>query len=195
MARDTTSRTNIPDQDKQDLSGPVGKRVISFFGPGNLRPGIGRVVQRSGRPYHCGAMICRIFGFTEAPNKRDPNKMSVAFQGQFMGVTHAGEVINSFTAYLPSPLIAPSKAALELQRGHISDPIEIQVEVWCEPSEKSPLGYNYTVYDRKPADGADPLLALAAAAGFIERPALPPPAASASIEGTDEIDPETGEIS
>ena len=172
--------------------GPQGRKIDNNLGPGLLYPGVGRLVQRAGEPIYCGAMMGRCFGYTEHPNSKDPTKTSRRFAGQFIGITHDGRTINTGEAYLPGAIDRTIKAALDISRGHLPDPIEFAVEVWCEPDDRqsSTMGFRYACYDRKKQDASNPLLALAYESGLMDRP-QGQLAAPAREEG---VDPETGEV-
>lgn len=179
-------------------AGPTGRRLAGNLGPGTLYPGVGKIVQRTGQPQHCGSATGYAFGYTEHPNTRDPKRTSTRFAGQFMFVTHAGEVLQGVECYLPSTLERGIKAALKL-RSEGGEPVPFAVELWCEPDQEgrpaSPLGYSYVTYDRAPQGASNPLMALAFEAGILERPAsLPSGAIQAPAETPEaEVDPETGE--
>lgn len=166
---------------------PKGVRIDGYFGPGLLRPGVGKLVQRSGEPQFCGSMALRVFQVEEGPHKIDPNKLSRRFSGEFMGVTFEGKRIYAAEGYLPSSIERSFKGIVE--RGGVGS---FAGDLWCEPAENTPLGYAFRVYDRRPRGEADPLMQLAVEAGVIERPALPAPPIATHKSG--EVDPETGEV-
>jgi hypothetical protein len=108
--------------------------------------------------------------------------------GEFWGITFEGKHIRAGEGYLPAPMVRSAKAAID--RGGI---VSFTGDIWCEPAEKTPLGYAFRPYDRMPRGAADPLMQMAIAAGIVEAPtaALPAP----TPRGNDaEIDPETGEV-
>lgn len=176
---------------------PRGQRIESNLGPGRLYPGVGKLVQRTGLPHRAGTITGLAFGYSQAPNTKNPQRISTRFAGQFMLIDHKGSVVQGAECYLPPTIERAVKAALDL-RGQGSDPVPVSIECWCEPDQEgrppSPIGYTWVGYDLSPRSESDPLMALAFASGVIERPAtaLPPPDLSAR-EG-EEIDPETGEI-
>lgn len=173
---------------------PKGQRLAGNLGPGRLYPGVGKLVQRTGRPYYCGTMTGRIFGVTEHPNSKDPARTSSRFAGQFMLIDHSGEMYRGYECYLPGTVERAVKAALRLNPQ--GEPVPLSIEVWCEPDEEgrppSPLGYSYVTYDRAPTAANDPLMAIAVAAGIIEAPKTALPAPESTVEP--EVDPETGEV-
>ena len=173
---------------KDDSRRPQGVRLDGYFGHGLLRPGVGKIVQRSGEQQYCGSMAVRVFGYEENPSKFDANRISRRYVGEFYGIRYDGSRITSASGYVPNSIDGALKAMLD--GGH--NPASFAGEVWCFPDEegsKTPLGYRYVVYDRRPRGMDDPLLQLAAAAGIVTPPShqLPAPAVG-------EIDPETGEI-
>ena len=176
---------------------PQGRRLAGNLGPGTLRPGVGKLVQRTGQPYYCGTITGRVFGFTEHPNSRDPKRTSTRFAGNFMLIDHNGTVINGHECYLPGTVERAIKAALNLNPH--GEPVPLAAEIWCEPDQDgrppSPFGYSYVTYDRAAVRENDPLLALAYEAGILERPSLAIAAArdDEAREG-ETVDPETGEI-
>lgn len=178
------------------MTGPKGRRLAGNLGPGTLFPGVGRLVQRTGQPQFCGTMTGRVFGFTEHPNTKDAKRISTRFAGQFMLTDHKGEVLQGVECYLPSTLERGLKAAVKLRGDGAGEPVPFAGELWCMPDEEgrpaSPLGYSYVFYDRAPQGDNNPLLALAYAAGILERPV---PALGAPSEPVpDDVDPETGEV-
>lgn len=182
---DVTSRDQ-PTGNPAEQPRPVGLRIDGYFGVGLLRPGVGKLVQRTGVPQFCGSLVCRIYGYSESPGKFDVKRVSRRFAGEFFGITYEGKQINAASGYIPSSLEMAAKAALDQQVA----PINFAGEIWCEPDEAgraTPLGYRFVVYDRRPRGAADPLMQLAASAGIISPIALPAPEAG-------EVDPETGEV-
>jgi hypothetical protein len=170
---------------------PRGVRIDGYFGPGLLRPGVGKLVQRTGEPQFCGSMAFRVFSVTDSPITingvvQPGEKRSYRFSGEFMGVTFEGKQIWAADGYLPSSIVRTALACV-----NNGECFGFAGDLWCEPAEKkTPLGYVFAVYDRRPRGGADPLMQLAIAAGVIEAPALPAPA----VHTLEDINPETGEI-
>lgn len=168
---------------------PLGRKLVGNLGPGTLFPGVGKLVQRSGEPQRCGTMAGRAFDVTEAPNSRDPSRVSTRFVGEVVAVDHNGTVQRGGEWYLPPTATRGLKA--QLRHG---GPVLFAFEIWCCPDEDgrpaSPLGYSYVTYDRAPASDNDPVLALAYAAGILERPML----TIEAEEGAEDYDPETGEV-
>ena len=187
--------TKTPDPTSlSEPAGPIGRKIEPAIGPGSLRPGAGKIVQRSGNPLYCGAIVGRAFGYMTHPNAKDPKRESTRFAGSFMGITHNGTIKHTQEAYLPSAIERTIKSALDLQEGTgLKSPVSFSIEVWCDPDprESSSMGFRYTCYDRSPQAENDPLLALAVQSGLIEAPqrALPP-----APERPENVDPETGEI-
>lgn len=166
-------------------SDPRGVRIDGYWGPGLPRPGVGKLVQRSGEPQFCASVVFRLFAYDEGPHKIDPNKVSTRFSGDFMCVGYDGKKTYATDGYLPSTIVRGAKGRID--RGDI---VSGAGDLWCEPAEKSPIGYAFTFYDRRPRGEADPLMELAVAAGIIEPLALPQPQRGPQPE----IDPETGEV-
>lgn len=173
--------------DSHTPTDPKGVRIDGYFGPGLLRPGVGKLVQRSGEPQFCGSLAWNVTGYEEGPHKIDASKISRRYTGEFWGRTYEGKEIRATEGYLPSSVDRATKALID--RGQI---VGFAGDLWCEPAEKTPLGYAFRPYDRTPRGAADPLMALAVAAGLIEPPALP--AIQAAPTGREEVDPETGEV-
>ena len=176
-----------------DAKAPQGRKLAGNIGPGTLRPGVGKQVQRTGQPLPCGMMTGQAFDCVEHPNSRDATRQSMRFVGECIAIDHTGKMLRGAEWYFPPTVGRAVKAALRVNGGH---PVPFAIEVWCEPDAEgrppSPLGYSYVAYDRIPARDNDPILALAYEAGILERPAreaLPVPDAVG-----EEIDPETGEI-
>lgn len=194
MARQASATRDAPREAGTSPPAPIGRRIDTNLGPGILYPGVGRMVQRSGQPIYCGAMVGRCFGYVEHPNSKDPTKLSRRFQGQFTGIKHDGVIINTNQAYLPGAIDGAIKAALDLQKGHMSEPIAFAVEIWCEPDDRaaSSMGFRYGCYDRVKEKPNDPLLMLAYEAGLIDAPqgTLAGPVADTS----ETVDAETGEV-
>jgi hypothetical protein len=171
---------------------PQGRKLAGNVGPGTLYPGAGKLVQRTGTPLRCGTIAGTASDFTEAPNTRDPSRMSTRFVGEAIVVDYAGTVMRAAEWYLPPTATRGLKAQLK----HSAGSVMFAFEIWCEPDMEgrppSPLGYAYVSYDRQPARDNDPLMALAYEAGILERPASALSAPDA--DPTEEFDPETGEI-
>jgi hypothetical protein len=191
VAKPATQQSPPP----RPTTGPQGREIAGTIGPGTLYPGAGKLVQRSGKPLYVGAMTGQVMGYVKTPSTFDKDKLSVRFQGKFLGIKADGTVLNAFECFLPGRLERPIMAALDIQEGtQFKAPVPFAVELWCEPdpegSKPTPLGYRYGCYDRVAANPNDPMLALAYESGLIERPAnqLTGPAAQG------EVDPETGEI-
>jgi hypothetical protein len=173
---------------------PRGVRIDGYFGPGLLRPGVGQLVQRTGEPQFCGSMAFRVYAVTDGPVVikgvvQPGDKRSYRFSGEFMGVTFEGKQLWAADGYLPSSIVRTAVAAVNRGEG-----FGFAGDLWCEPAEASisfGRGYTFTVYDRRPRGAADPLMALAVAAGIVDAPAVALPAPAAMPE---EIDPETGEV-
>ena len=167
-----------------------GVRIDGYFGPGLLRPGVGKLVQRSGEPQFCGSMAFRVFQCDESESRytdmSGKPKISRRFSGEFLGITYDGRHINAAEGYVPSSIERSTKSRTD--RG---ETVAFAGDLWCEPAENTPLGYVFRLYDRRPRGAADPLMQLAAAAGLIEPPALPAPQSRAEAA---RIDPETGEV-
>jgi hypothetical protein len=73
--------------------GPKGDRLAGYVGPGTLRPGVGQLVQRSGQPQRCGAMVGIAMAVTKSPNPRDPSRTSTRFIGDCIAILHNGQVL------------------------------------------------------------------------------------------------------
>lgn len=174
---------------------PRGQRIERNVGPGTLYPGVGQMVQRTGLPHRAGSIAGQVFAYTEGPNSRDPKRISTRLIGQFIGVTHKGEVLTAHEAFLPEMVTRPVKAAIDAG----SIPVPVSHEWWCEPDDptkpRSALGYTWRGYDLRARTPNDPLFALAIETGLIEAPApaaLPAPESELTEGRT--VDPETGEI-
>lgn len=176
-------------------AGPVGDRLIGNLGPGTLRPGAGKLVQRSGEPLYCGSIAGVAVGYLRHPNSKDKNRESTRFQADVIGTTYDGKIVTAAECYLPGTTERALAAALDQKAG----PVQFAFEIWCEPDPEgrpaSPLGYSYVAYNRRQRGDTDPVLALAYAAGILERPApqLPPPDGEPE-EAAQYVDPETGEV-
>src|SRR5258708_4282775 len=98
MARNTNSspeasaKGDAPNKPAPPLA-PTGRRVERAAGPGSLRAGVGKMVQRTAQPHYCGAITGRAFGYTEHPNSKDAKKISTRFAGQFLTIDYSGVVI------------------------------------------------------------------------------------------------------
>jgi hypothetical protein len=170
---------------------PRGVRIDGYFGPGLLRKEVGKLVQRTGEAQFCGSMVFRAFACeaVESPYRDDSGKpkMSLRFEGEFLGVCHDGKRIYAASGFLPSSIARSTKARVE--RGENPS---FGGDVWCEPAEKAARGYVFTIYDTNPRTEEDELMKLAVRAGIIPPPALPAP--GSRFTDDDEIDPETGEL-
>lgn len=186
--RGENTRQAAREEDRQPPRAPEGLRIDGFFGHGLLRPGIGKIVQRSGEPEFCGMMVCRLFGYTESPSKFDAARVSRRFDGEFFGVRYDGKHINAASGFVPSSIERALRSALDAGNA----PVSWAGEIWCEPDEeggtRTPLGYRFVAYDRRPRGAADPLMQIAAAAGIYTPP-------SHQLTAPDDsVDPETGEV-
>jgi hypothetical protein len=178
--------------------GPKGDRLAGYAGPGTLRPGAGKQVQRSGAPLYCGAMVGIAFAVTKHPNSKDAKRTSTRFVGDCLAISHDGKVAQVGEYYLPGSLSRIAEAALTVGGGSF----QFAADIWCEPDAEgrppSPLGYSYVTYNRRARASNDPVLALAYASGLIEQPAENSDrlllAANGAQEHEDEVDPETGEV-
>lgn len=193
-----TANRQAPPPPPPETAAVVGVKMVTNLGQGNLRPGIGKIVQRTGQPYRCGSIIGRAFSYVSHPNSKDNKRTSYRFIGEFMLVTYDGEILTGNECYLPSALERTAKAVLDMAdkpNSNVVPLFEIGHDVWCEPDDPngqpSPLGYRYVCYDRKPKDGADATLQLAYRTGILEPPT---PAIADQSEGSQEVDPETGEV-
>lgn len=173
---------------------PQGDRLAGYAGPGTLRPGVGKLVQRTGAPHYCGAMVGMVMAASKHPNSRDQSRTSTKFVGDCISVQFDGRVQQVGEFYLPPTLTRIIEASLGLGGG-----VAFSVEIWCEPDAEgrtpSPLGYSYVTYNRRPRPANDPVLALAYASGLIEMPEDDVAARLKAIEDKtfSSIDPETGE--
>lgn len=187
--RDHAARVLAEQARQKETAGPRGRKLVGNLGPGTLFPGVGKIVQRTGVSQLCGSMAGRAFDVIEAPNSRDPSRMSTRFVGEVIAVDHNGVSQRGGEWYLPPTATRGLKAQLR----H-AVPVLFAFEVWCSPDPEgrpaSPLGYSYDTYDLVPPGEHDPLLELAYAAGILERPSL----AIEAAEPGEEIDPETGEV-
>jgi hypothetical protein len=197
----STSARAIAARGGQGEGGPRGSRIDGYAGPGRLRPGIGRIVQRSATPQYCGTMTGVAHAVTKHPNSIDATKTSTRFTGDCIAVQYDGAVTQVGEFYLPSTLERIVEAAIGVGGGGV----EFSVEVWCEPDDrpKNTMGFRYIAYNRRPRPADDAVLRLAYATGMLEPPppqaALPSPEATQIAEelGDDadaSVDPETGEV-
>lgn len=175
---------------------PKGVRIDGYWGPGLARPGAGKLVQRSGEAQFCGSIAFRLFGYEEGAKKirgkvlldeDGQPRMGRRYSGDFMCVTWEGKRMFASDGYLPSALDRSAKARID--RG---ETVSFAGDLWCEPAENTPLGYTFTVYDRRDRDD-DPLMQLAVDAGLIPPP-LPRQRAIADNREEEDVDPETGEV-
>jgi hypothetical protein len=197
----TVKQNTSPDRSLRATAqkgGPKGDRLAGYAGPGTLRPGVGKLVQRTGQPQYCGAMAGLALAVEKSPNPRDPSRTSTRFIGDFIAIGYDGQVQQVAAVFLPSTL----SRMLEAGIAHSGVGVQFSVEFWCEPDPKdrppSPLGYSYVAYNRRERAANDPVLALAAATGLIEPSAgdagtLLLGANEAQAHG-DDVDPETGEV-
>lgn len=168
--------------------GPQGQKLAINLSAGNMRPGVGKLVQRTGQAQFCGPLWGTAMGYTEHPNQKDPNRVSRRFAGDFRYLRGDGTPAQATECYLPGVLERGIKAALDISRA----PVDFAVEIWCEPDEpggrESPIGYSYAVYNRRTA--ASHVDELAYEAGILPRPE------SRTLLGHDDAphDPETGEL-
>jgi hypothetical protein len=187
--------TVLAHQQTQAEAGPRGRKLSANIGPGMLRPGAGKQVQRTQQPMMCGTMTGHAFDATDHPNSRDASRTSTRFVGRVMAIGHDGKMASGAEWYLPPTVGRAVKAALKVNGGQ---PVPFSIEVWCEPDDEgrpaSPLGYAYVSYDRIPTRDNDPLMMLAYEAGILERPSGPALAAPSEVREGEEVDPETGEI-
>lgn len=182
----------------RDKSGPKGDRLAGYTSPGTLRPGVGKLVQRTGQPQYCGAIVGMAMAVEKSPNPRDPSRTSTRFIGDFIAIAHDGKVQQVGEAFFPSTLTRIVAAGL----AHSGPGVAVGVDFWCEPDPEgrppSPLGYSYAAYNRRVRDRNDPVLALAVATGHIEASALEAdtPLLTANEEqvNPDDVDPDTGEV-
>lgn len=195
--RSTATQATKPAPAAPDGRAPMGTRLTGNIGPGTLRPGAGKLVQRSGQPLHCGAIAGTVTGFEERPNSRDASRTSTRFQGDFVAFDHEGNLIGTGAETFLPPVIERSLKSRLRMDPH--SPVGLAIEIWCEPDPEgrppSPLGYSYVSYNRAPRAENDPTLRLAVAAGLLPDPgrmlAAPDPH---DYELVEETDPETGEI-
>ena len=178
--------------------GPKGHRLAGYAGPGTLRPGVGQLVQRSGQPQYCGAMTGIAMAVTKSPNPRDPSRTSTRFIGDCIAFPHNGQMLQVGEFFLPGTLTRIIEASL----AHSGEGVPFSIEIWCEPDPegrpRSPLGYSYVTYNRRPRPPNDPVLALAIASGLIVPPAGDGGTVLLGANGAqahgDDVDPETGEV-
>jgi hypothetical protein len=177
--------------------GPKGDRLAGYVGPGSLRPGAGKLVQRSGLPLYCGAMVGFAMAVNKHPNSKDASRISTRFVGDCLAIFYDGKVAQVPEFYLPSTPTRIIEAALTVGGGNVP----FALDIWREPDPEgrpaSPLGYSYITYNRRERPDDDPVLALAYASGLIERPAADSTPllldANATQEHAGEVDPESGE--
>lgn len=194
MAKQSTTQERArPTPD--DAKTVRGRRLDTNLGPGTLKRLAGNEARRTDRPVYCGAIAGRCFGYVEHPNSKNASVTSVRFVGEFIGIKSDGTVLNTAEVYLPGSLTRTVKAALDIAKGHIPDPVPFSVEIWAEPDtrETSTIGFRYVCYDVAPQRGEAPLLSLAYESGLIERPSAALTDQRIKDDGGD-VDPETGEI-
>ena len=197
----TVNQNTLPDRSLRAMAqkgGPKGDRLAGYAGPGTLRPGVGQLVQRSGQPQYSGAMAGIAMAATKSLNPRDPSRTSTRFVGDCLAILHNDQVLQVGEFFLPGTLTRIIEASLAL-----SGPgVPFSVEIWCEPDTegrpRSPLGYSYVAYNRRPRPLNDPVLMLAVASGVIEAPAGDGGTVLLGANGAqahgDDVDPETGEV-
>lgn len=178
-----------PKPDTTAATAPQGRKIENWIATSTLRPGIGKLTQRTQEPQYCGAIVGRCLGYTSHPNAKNPSILSHRLAGEFIGICWDGTTIRANEAYLPASLTRSIRAALDLQaKIGTGEIIDFAIEIWCEPDSEerqTPLGFHYVCYDRKPTDTTSPLLSLAYSANILTPP--PPPPASIGY------DPDTGE--
>lgn len=202
MRTNQNAKSNtLPDRSLRAIAqkgGPTGDRLAGYASPSSLRPGVGQLVQRSGQPQRCGAMVGIAMAAVKGPNPRDPSRTSIRFVGDCLAIQENGQVLQVGEYFLPPTLTRTIEASL----AHSGTPVPFSVDIWCEPDPeggpRSPLGYRYVTYIRSVRPANDPVLALAYASGLIEPPVgggdtLLLGANGAQSHG-DDVDPETGEV-
>jgi hypothetical protein len=103
--------------------------------------------------------VAAIYGIANkyqvTPSKLDPTKTDTKFVGRFEGINMlTGETVAAANAYLPGAITDALSAALDVEG---SQGAEFKVIVGVRKSEKSAVGYVFTVrMDREPA-ASDPL--------------------------------------
>lgn len=191
----TTKAMRQPETNGQDEA-PSGRRLAGNLGPGILYPGVGELVQRTGKAYRCGTIAALVMGYAEHENSMDKSRTSTRFAGRFLLTDHAGKAMQGLECYFPGTVTRALRTALD--RNPTGEPVQVAFEVWCEPdapgAKRSPLRYSYACYDLSKQKADDPLLMLAASAGIIELPAEPQRALPGADIIPDDIDPETGEV-
>ena len=178
--------------------GPKGDRLAGYAAPSTLRPGVGPLVQRSGQPQCCGAMVGIAMAANKSPNPRDPSRTSTRFIGDCFAILHNGQVQQVGEFFLP----ATAGRMIEASLAHSGEAVPFGFEIWCEPDPegrpRSPLGYSYVTYNRRERPPNDPVLTLAYASGLIEPPAGDGGTHLLGANGAqahpDDVDPETGEV-
>lgn len=170
---------------------PKGVRIDGYFGPGLLRPGVGKLVQRSGEPQFCGSLAFRVNSCDVGESKYLDEKtgkprVSKRFNGEFLGITFEDKRIYAAEGYIPKAIERSTQ--IRVERG---EDVAFAGDLWCEPADSN-IGFGYRLYDRRPRPADDPLLELAVMAGLIDPPTPALPARPSSSEG--EVDPETGEV-
>jgi hypothetical protein len=178
--------------------GPKGDRLAGYVSPGTLHPGVGKLVQRSGQPHRCGSMTGIAMAAIKSPNPRDSSRTSIRFIGDCIAILHNDQTLQVGEFFLPGTLTRIIEASL----AHSGEGVPFSVEIWCEPDTegrpRSPLGYSYVTYNRRPRAPNDPVLALAYASGLIVPPAGDGGTVLLGANGAqahgDDVDPETGEV-
>jgi hypothetical protein len=163
-----------------------------------LRPGVGQLVQRSGQAHRCGSMTGIAMAVIKSPNSRDPSRTSIRFIGDCIAVLHNGEVLQVGEFFLPPTLTRIIEASLAHSGEGVPFSVDINCEADTEGRPRSPLGYSYVAYNRRPRPLNDPVLMLAVASGVIEAPAGDGGTVLLGANGAqahgDDVDPETGEV-
>lgn len=187
--------TDMRDAAKTQADERKGTKIIKFYGPGNLYPGAGKAARKSEKDVFCGSMTGLAMAYREQPNSKDPTKVSVAFSGSFVCITHTGEVITPAELYLPSILEGTARAVLKSGNAQA---FRFAIDVWAIPDEVSgrvtAQGYQYEVRDRGAQNTINPALEIAYESGLLVRPKAQLAGPAEGGETSDEIDPETGEV-
>lgn len=193
MARRPTRKQSANQaQATHTRSDQIGQRLAANFGPGRLNPMARVEAIKSGEPVFCGSIIGRVAGFREHPNSRDAAKISTVFIGDFIAIDAVGNQLRAVECYLPS-MVERSVKTMVRPDGS-GDTVDFAHDIWAEPDEHTgrttAQGFMYQVYDRQRRQH-DPVEAMAAAAGIINRQVIALPSDSG---GGARVDPETGEV-
>ena len=94
-------------------------------------------------------------------NKFDPSKQDIYFQGNFRAVDMGGNTFKAGTLYLPAVAGEELANAMDESQGEV----EFGFNFGLSYSEKSPVGYTYTVSPFGLQPASDPLERLLAASG------------------------------